>query len=1586
MKPIFNTLIGLLLLLSSAVVNAQVLDIKFTPAMPGGTVGSVITVDVVANKFEGIAGMTFPILYDKTKLQFKTITSLTPDLPGFIYNQATGTPLLCPGGGLPPCSSSIDNPVAGKIALLWFDPAGTGNYLDDNTILFKIQFTVLAAGTSNLFVSPTETPTLNVIGMGNVKATFTYPVGVTPPAPIVGFAFIVPQDSVRPGETVCVPVTVNDFISVVGMQFVVNYQSTVFTFSHIQNYGLAGLNCASFNSTVPGRVAVNWEDATAVGITLPNTTPIFEVCLVANGPSATNGTTSTVICNGSGLGPSVPVAIENVMGANLWSEPNSGVPGPILISSTAQFEDEIVRYKADTVNVAQVGDSASVAIKVRKFKNINQFQFVVSYDVAVLGTGVPRLITTLPAGTSANCAVKVEQISGQPGKLKVSWRACSATTGQTFADDATLMILKFPTSSATPGAMTNVTVGSLETVVPPIPLQTQEKPNAYMAPPNQLTPSCPYKPRTDNGWVKMGTVSAVPSVTLVSKTDVNCFGVNIGAIDISVSGGLTTTYSYKWSNSPMSTTQDLTSVGAGTYTVTVTAGTTSTTFSATIAGPATAISVPSNTVTLTNVKCFGGTDGAITIAPTGGTAPYTYNWGNGVTTQNRTALGGGSYTVTITDSKGCTFVPAGYPVTAPSVAMSVATSNIKNIRCLNDLNGGVTLTPTGTQGNTMYSWKNASGGIVTPTPNPPNAPTNLAAGTYSVTLTDGNNCTTSTANIVITAPLSAFTVDPAIVTAPACAGQNSGTITVNSFGGWAGAATIQWSNPVPGTGGFNPTGVAPGTYNATVTDAGSCAKAISASVGPGVDNNITNTTANNVTCFSQANGSIAITLSAPFTSVNWTMNGAPAGSGTTISNLGPGTYIPTVSFGTSCTKAFPAVTISEPAALVVSLESMTQQGQTNDGALDISATGGNTGVITYSWTGPNGFTANTQDISSLAAGDYTVTVKDVKGCQTVQTYTVTKACLICDAVVSDTVNACVTDGCYTVKIPAIASGPFILSWASSVNPVPQNKTSNDYLIEVCNLPVGVYKVTVTDATNQTFELPTFPIAQRPPVVLDNTTIVNANQGNKNGSISLSAGAGLALSFDWSMSPSPISTPPNSPSSPVIFQLDSGYYCVKIKNLLPEGCVEERCYPIKRLYPDLSPCGTVTPLQPNCLTSNNGAIEVFPQGGDNIFTYAWSSGQTTKKISNLGGGTYTVTVTSGDGQTGTCGPYILAPQSTLAISNVNEISDFNGFQVSGVGVCNGSASVVVTGTTTAVDYLWSNGATGENNTTLCGGTYTVVATDQTGCTSTWSGTLTSPTEVSTAHTLLTDFNDYAVSCNGVCDGIARVTVAGGVPPYVVKWPSGQIDVVNTNGGASIDNDLCAGSTEVEVTDANGIKVAYTLELTEPDPITITFTDTKPFSLANCNAEIIPEVTGATGTITYEWFSQYHQGTTQRADGLCADEEVTFIVTDDNGCTETAKHNAPFPVDVCFNANPILTPNGDGNNDFFDIKCIHTVQNTLEIYDRWNQAVVKPIVNYQNNWDGKRNGVLVPEGVYFFVATYLNDQGIEMTIKGHFNILY
>ena len=174
MKLNINTFMGLLLLLTTAIAHGQTLDISILPAQPNGTVGTTINVVVRANVFEGIAAMQFPIIYDASKLKFNSINTLAQDLPDFIFNQATGNPPLCPGGSPPPCNSSIGNPNPGKVTVLWFNSIGTGSYLDPNTTLFQMEFTVLAAGASSVYITPNSTPLINVIGNNNVPATFIY--------------------------------------------------------------------------------------------------------------------------------------------------------------------------------------------------------------------------------------------------------------------------------------------------------------------------------------------------------------------------------------------------------------------------------------------------------------------------------------------------------------------------------------------------------------------------------------------------------------------------------------------------------------------------------------------------------------------------------------------------------------------------------------------------------------------------------------------------------------------------------------------------------------------------------------------------------------------------------------------------------------------------------------------------------------------------------------------------------------------------------------------------------------------------------------------------------------------------------------------------------------------------------------------------------------------------------------------------------------------------------------------------------------------------------------------------------------------
>ncbi|MBL0052469.1 MAG: SprB repeat-containing protein [Bacteroidetes bacterium] len=139
------------------------------------------------------------------------------------------------------------------------------------------------------------------------------------------------------------------------------------------------------------------------------------------------------------------------------------------------------------------------------------------------------------------------------------------------------------------------------------------------------------------------------SVIIGTVTNATCNGANTGAIAINVSGG-TQPYTYAWSNG--ATTQDITNLSALTYTVTVTdsSGCTAT-LSQLITQPGT-LSVIIGTVT--NTTCNGASTGAIAINVSGGTQPYTFAWSNGATTQDITSLSALTYTVTVTDSSGCT--------------------------------------------------------------------------------------------------------------------------------------------------------------------------------------------------------------------------------------------------------------------------------------------------------------------------------------------------------------------------------------------------------------------------------------------------------------------------------------------------------------------------------------------------------------------------------------------------------------------------------------------------------------------------------------------------------------------------------------------------------------------------------------------------------------------------------------------------------------------------------------------------------------------------------------------------------------------
>ena len=236
-----------------------------------------------------------------------------------------------------------------------------------------------------------------------------------------------------------------------------------------------------------------------------------------------------------------------------------------------------------------------------------------------------------------------------------------------------------------------------------------------------------------NGCSKVGSVTITNPPLLVvttSKTDVSCGNSNDGKASAVVLGG-TPSYTYKWSNN--ATTASINNLSAGTYTVTVTdANGCQQTSSVTILAP-TLLSV---TFTTFSPACNGANTGSITANPSGGTAPYFYKWSyNNLTTQTINNVPAGSYSVTITDSKGCTVVGQTSLTQPNSIVCNAKIGSNYNgldVSAIGASDGIATVTVTGGTPGYTFLW---STGATIPTI------TGLAPGVYSVTVTDAAGCT-----------------------------------------------------------------------------------------------------------------------------------------------------------------------------------------------------------------------------------------------------------------------------------------------------------------------------------------------------------------------------------------------------------------------------------------------------------------------------------------------------------------------------------------------------------------------------------------------------------------------------------------------------------------------------------------------------------------------------------------------------------------------------------------------------------------------------------------------------------------------------
>ncbi|HNS18396.1 MAG TPA: SprB repeat-containing protein [Bacteroidales bacterium] len=325
-----------------------------------------------------------------------------------------------------------------------------------------------------------------------------------------------------------------------------------------------------------------------------------------------------------------------------------------------------------------------------------------------------------------------------------------------------------------------------------------------------------------NGCIATFTVTLTESPQIIinaTPVNVSCNGGATGGINTMVSGGIPG-YTFAWISPPTgfsSTNQNLSGLTAGTYNLTVTdsKGCTAAT-SAEVTQPAAIVITP----TITNVTCYGENNGIINLSVSGGTSPYTFLWNDGNSSQNRTGLAPGTYSVTVTDANSCTQTYESILVSEPATALILGETHV-NVLCYGASTGSIDLTVSGGTGPYTHSWTKTG----TPAYGASTEDLNgLAAGTYNVTVTDNKLCT-ATLSIEITQP-------PALVlnltiTHPTCPPSADppvnadGTIDLTVTGGTA-PYTIDWSDLPGASDPEDRTGLQAGAYSVTVTDASGC--------------------------------------------------------------------------------------------------------------------------------------------------------------------------------------------------------------------------------------------------------------------------------------------------------------------------------------------------------------------------------------------------------------------------------------------------------------------------------------------------------------------------------------------------------------------------------------------------------------------------------------------------------------------------------------------------------------------------------------------------------------------------------------------
>ncbi|HBC78163.1 MAG TPA: hypothetical protein DCZ51_06010 [Bacteroidales bacterium] len=759
------------------------------------------------------------------------------------------------------------------------------------------------------------------------------------------------------------------------------------------------------------------------------------------------------------------------------------------------------------------------------------------------------------------------------------------------------------------------------------------------------------------------------SGSISAQTNVVCFGQANGSVTIAASGGVAP-YQYRINAGALQGSNIFNGLSAGNHIITIqdSHGCTGTVLF-TITQP----SAPINgSVSVTNVNCFGGSTGRIDLSVTGGVFPYTFLWNNGAVTEDIINIPAGNYSVVITDANGCnTTVIAS--VTQPASALT-GTASVVNVLCFGGTTGSVNLTVTGGTSPNSFAWNN---GALT------EDILNVPAGLYSVVITDANNCTATLA-VNVGEPTAAVSGSVTSQTAVSCFGGNDGTVSVSGSGG---VTPYEYQL---GSGTFQPSGafgsLLAGIYSITVRDANLCTYILPVTILQPSLALAGNIAVTNINCFGGNSGACDLTVTGGTTPYTFLWNNGA--STEDINNLSAGNYSVTITDSHGCTFVANTVVNQPGVALNGSITSQTDVTVYggNDGSLTVAGSGG---TLPYEYSLDGGSYQLSGTFSSLAAGTYTITVRDAALCTFNLSVTITQPWIPLTAHILSQNNVSCQGG---------NNGAVVLEGWGGTLPYLYSIDGGAFQASGTfgSLAAGVYIFTVRDAAMDLFSLPV-TVTEAPSLdVAVSGEDVRCFGGNTGSVTALVTGGTGPYSYSWNSVP--IQTTPTATG------LTAATYTVTVTDA--NGCTAINNVTISQPASDI----VVSISQENILCSGGttGSATATVTGGLEPYTFSWNTipVQTKETATDLAAGTYTVTITDSYGCIKTKIVNITEPQPLSIQSSVTPASCPDSK--------DGSIVLTITGSTAPFNVIWSDGFSGQNRTGVEPGTYNAVITDKNNC--------------------------------------------------------------------------------------------------------------------------------------------------------------------------------------------------------------------------------------------------------------------------------